>query len=291
MDTCHESFQRLFSEEGLRWTRWYDEGDPDSDKVLTRKRKSLQIRFFEDTRFFSNIKSVLSMFVDYCDEHANSDYSVSTVTKFIDFLEHTLNQRRDQSASTRYNWIRKVVPALQRLAEWQGYNELARGLFSTCELKTIKTELERAIQTELDGDMDYAHRARHSRKRMTAEEQSAMLQVIWGNGVHELGKIAMRASIESALPLADARRGMDLRQIRLGMFSLHVAKRIRPVQCTVVGACLFRSKGPRNKENQVGWIRAKDRRQCPVGALARWGFHPGKNDMGLGLRPINYLHP
>jgi hypothetical protein len=283
----------IFSKVGIVYTSWYNALDitnlQETQKTLASKRKSLNVRFYDDKTWFREHKSVLRMYENHCNSFHGGDYSVSHISKVVDFLEYSLTNRSSTDRpGTLLNWIRKGIPVLERLAEWQGYTSLASGVHQHCEIKTIKAELERQIADQLDADMDYAQHSRHARKRMTTEEQSAMLQVIWGNGVHELAKIAMRASIEQALPSADARRGMDLRQIKLGMFTLTIAKRIKPVKCTVVGASLFRSKGARNKENQVGWIRSVDRQLCPVGALARYRACPGwvppphDGEMGLG---------
>ncbi|NDD85742.1 hypothetical protein EBZ38_15885, partial [bacterium] len=203
----------------------------------------------------------------------NTHYGL-TEAKFIDFLEHTLEQRRNSTRNRAepgnlLNWLRKCVPVIERLAEWQGYTELASGMCSRSEIKTMKRELECEMDSQLDGNIDFAGVARQKRKRLTKDEQDAMLSKIFNNSVHYLDKITMRASIGFTLPSSDARRGMDLRQIKLGMFSTQVLDRIRPYKCVVVGASLFRSKGQRNKENQVGWIRSADRKRCPIGALAR----------------------
>lgn len=287
---------KLFTREGIVYTAWYTQlGEIDPEKTLRtlkRRLKSLRVRFYDDTVWFRESKGVLSMYEAYCETWCCGDYSVCTITKIVDFLEYALGRREaTDQPSTLLNWIRKAIPVLERLAEWQGYTHLASGVHQHCEIKTIKAELEKRMDLKHDGDFDYSRHSRQTRKRMTTEEQDLMTAVIWGNGVHGLAKIAMRASIEQALPSADARRGMDLRQIKLGMLSLTVAKRIGPVQCTVVGASLFRSKGARNKENQVGWIRSSDRLRCPVGALARWGLgdrepgFPGFPHSPLGLAP------
>ncbi|NBU34203.1 hypothetical protein EB118_08765 [bacterium] len=265
--------ETVFSITAIVSTAWYlslPVNRLDIQKAIERKKKSLKVRFYGDHTWFKENRTVLYTYAHYCEKDGDPDYSVSSENKVVSFLEHTIQSRRDKVpdvlGSTLLNWIRKCIPVLERLAEWQGYTHMARGIWNTCEIKTMKLELESTVPEEFD----YARHSRLKRKRMTVQEQDLMTKVIWNNGVHGLEKVAMRSSIEAALPSADARRGMDLRQIRLGMLSASLMNRVKPMPCTVIGASLFRSKGPRNKENQVGWLRSSDRERCPIGALARY---------------------
>jgi hypothetical protein len=133
----------LFSAIAVKDTAWYKAmGDPpvgplagvyveEINKTVSRKIKVLNSEFYNDPNF-SNIKSVLRDFADWCDQHNGGVYSIDRADIIVDFLEHSLDQKRaaaDNGASpkTLFNWLRKAIPTLERVAGWQGYTELARG--------------------------------------------------------------------------------------------------------------------------------------------------------------------
>lgn len=65
------------------------------------------------------------------------------------------------------------------------------------------------------------------------------------------------------------RRGQDIRSTKMAQLQLGVLPAVGPEKCYVVGASLREVKERiNNMETLVGWMRFRDREQCPVGALA-----------------------
>ena len=134
----------LFSVIAVKDTAWYRAmGDPPSptgpnaaayleeiNKTVSRKTKVLNSEFYNDPNF-SNIKGVLRDFSMWCDEYNNGVYSVNKADTIVDFLEYSLDAKRNSpdgvSPKTLFNWLRKAIPALERVAGWQGYTDLAKG--------------------------------------------------------------------------------------------------------------------------------------------------------------------
>ncbi|NDG30184.1 hypothetical protein EB118_08930 [bacterium] len=131
----------LFSVIAVKDTAWYRAmGDPPSptgpnaaayleeiNKTVSRKTKVLNSEFYNDPNF-SNIKGVLRDFSMWCDEYNNGVYSVNKADTIVDFLEYSLDAKRNSAdPKTLFNWLRKAIPALERVAGWQGYTELAKG--------------------------------------------------------------------------------------------------------------------------------------------------------------------
>lgn len=134
----------LFSAIAVKDTAWYKAmGDPPTpagplaeaytqeiNKLVSRKIKVLNSEFYNDPNF-SNIKCVLRDFADWCDQHNGGVYSIDRADIIVDFLEYSLDQKRAAepgvSPKTLFNWLRKAIPTLERVAGWQGYTELARG--------------------------------------------------------------------------------------------------------------------------------------------------------------------
>jgi hypothetical protein len=116
--------------------------------------------------------------------------------------------------TTLFGIARGIIPVLQRLAKWQGYDDLSKELSSKREVEIVYKDLNQASnKATAIRPVDFAATSRRVAKRFTPDERGSMLETIWSGKNSGNPKIVMRTIVEQLLPSADGRRGEDLREV------------------------------------------------------------------------------
>ena len=256
-------------------------------ELYPHKNEVVQVLFMQNRTFMSAGVAVIREFVEWCyaTQQAGCRFRVHPPGKVRAFLEARVQAAQDRwraDADRRslveecaVNSVRVAVTHLEAVARWQGFD-----LIKTDEIRILQ-ELLIKDQTLARGKVrDYAASSRFVTKRLTPEERGGILESWWtGDAAAVAAKTSsgqewaqVRGLLVCNLQRSIGRRGQDLRNIRLSMLFCHTLPNTRPVtSCPVIGASLRHVKEcHENLEHLIGWARAKDREECPLGALAAY---------------------
>jgi hypothetical protein len=256
----------LFSPHSIPSARWYDKfpevpdlGDQAAvqeyigriDELVARKAKALSVRFYED-KWFQEHRYRIRAYAQFCQGLAGQqdqlvDYAVSD-TKVLGFLQHRIAEKKAEDPNTTpftlFNLLRKNIPVLERIAEWQGYDELASGIWALGDIRVLAEDLKRKMAESIDeATVDYASTDRHETKRLSEDEDAAMTTAIWTSSVHKTDKIVMRSSLQHSVNRVLGRRGMDIRQVRQPAPRSQYSIRFIDHQVQLPGAPIYASRG------------------------------------------------
>jgi hypothetical protein len=290
----------VFSMDAAPQTRWYQELDAERTgkgaslsevmkQVVSTKMLALNVNFYKDSTFMTNGRGIVALYVQWCDQFYEGDYAMNSVNKAHDFIQYFVDQTKANNKErvkkgqetkhvdeTAFNSWRRSIYIVERLAQWQGYDEYAERLSRyeriNVQWKTLKAARDAARQLP----RDMARDSRFQSKRLTTDEESRMFSAVWsGTAVEsyvkadnrdraQVRKLATQAILDML-----GRRGEDTRGIRTAMLFLHKISHVKPVDCTVVGISMRGSKENTNVEEfMMGLVRAANREACPVAALA-----------------------
>lgn len=260
----------LFSVNGLLTTKLYKECS--TQEQLEYLIQGVRVLFYEDTDWFMSHRMELKRYAEWCTLNYDGDFSLS-LSKCADYITNRSLEMKEADhtkAITLFNKARFIITTLERLAKWQGHNELSTGLSNQGRIEIIYKELLRASNKEkLSEQVDYAGSSRRVTKRFTDEEKQKIIQNLWDPIITSNPQQIMRRLIQQLLPAADGRRGEDLREIKIAMLQTHHISTVKPTPCHVIGASIRVVKERVfNSETLIGWARGKNRDACPVGALA-----------------------
>jgi hypothetical protein len=252
----------LFSLQAIHNTKVYNECHNEEDLL-----QGIRVLFYEDTTWFRSHRMELKRYAKWCTENGiDFNVDISKCASYITFRCNEMNTK----AVTLFNKCRFIISTLERLAKWQGYIELSKGLSRQGKVEIIYKDLLRSSNAELLLEqVDYAGTSRRVTKRFTDDEKQRIINNLWDPIIKTYPHQIMRRLIQQLLPAADGRRGEDLREIKIAMLQTHYINTVKPAPCHVVGASIRVVKERVfNKETLVGWARAKNRDNCPIGALA-----------------------
>jgi len=109
------------------------------DKVMERRKKGLLA--FYDKNYLRDNRCVMREYAAWCDKH-NHDYALTNADKLVSFVEHAIEDRRTKdpniSPKTLFNFMRKGLPVLERIAGWQGWDHMASGVWTLNDIKILK---------------------------------------------------------------------------------------------------------------------------------------------------------
>lgn len=263
----------LFSIKGIKSTNRYRKNN--SKDTIDELVQGIRVLFYEDTTWFLSHRNELKRYACWCNQ-LGDNYELSLI-KCAEYISYRCNEIREQKtddgiAVTLFNKTRFIITTLERLAKWQGYTELSSNLSQKGRVEIIYKDLLRLQNKEkLSEYVDYAGSSRRVSKRFTNEERQKIICNLWdpSSSFKTHPKQVMRRLIQQLLPAADGRRGEDLREIKIAMLQTHYLNKVGPAKCHVVGASIRVVKERIfNNETLVGWGRAKNRDECPIGGLA-----------------------
>ena len=280
---------RVFEREGILACKWrYD------SVTLQNKKEALKAKFYGSsatgrTSFMATGYSVLMHYAKWCDD-TGVGLALDTAAKAKAFLESRIESARDlwkrrterkhkgranSAAESALNAYRQSVCHLSALSQWQGYG---LDFVTTEELHTLRLNLVADIKRSKVRVHDSASTSALLTKRLDPGEWNAMLVGLWRGDVDKhyktatgRARAAMRALLGCVLNQCAGRRGGDLRGLDLRMFLWHALPDVKPMPCYAIGASLRMVKEDNtweDKEHLIGWMRARDRKSCPVGVLA-----------------------
>jgi len=282
---------RVFEREGILACKWYEGMDC---VTLQNKKEALTAKFYGSsvsgrTSFMATGYSVLAHYATWCDE-TGTGLALDTAAKAKAFLESRIQSARElwhartqkkhkgrsgSAAESALNAYRQSVCHLSALSQWQGYG---LDFVTTEELHTLRLGLVAEIKRSKVRVHDSASTSALLTKRLDPEEWSAMLTGLWRGDVDKhyktangRARAAMRSLLGCVLNQCAGRRGGDLRGLDLRMFLWHALPDVKPMPCYAIGASLRMVKEDNtweDKEHLIGWLRARDRKSCPVGVLA-----------------------
>lgn len=258
-------------------------------KTYQQKYDTMRISFVEYSSFRANGLCVLREYKKWCEDFAEGCYLVKSAHKMCEYLKYRIdgavqrwtddkaagNTRNSLIEECAYNSFRSATPALDALAHWQGYPFF---LLDEEVIITLRTDLLRKQWKSRAHVQDYAASSRFICKRITEEESKDIIKGWWnGDIANHLAETAlgrertqMRGLLLHCLQNTLGRRGADLRNLRVSMFFTHKLPNVKPVsECLAIGASLRHVKECReNVEHLLGWVRSRNRWECPLGALA-----------------------
>lgn len=287
-----------------------------SVEVLREKRDAVTILFYgaHNPKHRSSIQStqlpVLAAFVRWCKAEAGAlggiDFRATPPERVVRFvharveLAHAewFRRRAEQplraaahAPASLYSAFRLCIPALQRLAKWQGF---PLDLYNMENIQVLEERIRQDFRTAKIGAMDSAATSAFLTKRLQRDELDALFRGLWDGSLtmgvyrsavgHE--RALMRAYISAALLSKAGKRGDDVRSTHLRMLFLHPFSDVGPAPCTAVGVSLRSAKDDdliHDNEHLMGFIRSADRLGCPVTALAN--FLVWQNDRNHGIIP------
>jgi len=266
------------------------------EETLQNKKEAIVAKFYGSsatgrTTFMTNGYVVLTQYAEWCTK-TGVNLAMDTAAKAKRFLEVRLQAARDgwkerslkkhkgranNAAESAMNAYRQSVCHLSSLSCWQGFGI---DMVQTEEIYTVRLSLMAEIKKSKARIQDSAATSSLLTKRLDPEEWKAMLDGMWSGRLDKAFKTAagkeraqMRSLLCSVLNQAAGRRGGDIRGLDLRMFLWHALPDVKPVPCWTIGASLRTVKEDNileDHEHLLGWMRAKDRTACPVGALATY---------------------
>ena len=264
------------------------------DSVYRSKAEALEVLFVGHQSFNVVGISVLKEFVEWCDKFAFK-YTIDSPAKVKAYLEYRIanaierweNDALDSNGNGKrttvkeecaMNSFRSAMTHLDAVARWQGFSFAMPSLIDTEEICVLKERLSTEQSRARAAVQDYAASSRFITKRLTTTERNSMVQCWWEGSASAceaktvLGQewAQLRGLLMYCLQNSIGRRSADLRNIRLSMLFTHALPSTSPVKsCPVIGASLRHVKECNdNVEHLLGWIRARNRYECPLGALA-----------------------
>ena len=253
------------------------------------KAEALDVLFINHRSFSAGGIGIAREYMQWCDAVHAGDYRISSAGKAKAFLESRVQGSRERwlqedgrkrqtlVQECAVNSFRVAVTHLDALARWQGY---IYPLLKTEEVEILQQSLLRDQAQARAETRDYAATSRFLTKRLTPTDR-ANIVTAWWTGEAVAGPRGARTAsgrewaqvrglLLCTLQRSLGRRGADLRNIRLAMLFTHELPNTRPISpCPVVGASLRHVKEcHENIEHLLGWARARDRWECPLGALA-----------------------
>jgi hypothetical protein len=252
-----------------------------SVECYAQKSEILQIRFGP------RVLAVLREYFRWCmDTHAGN-CALHRASKAAPFLQHRIEQaverwhqdegRNSLPEECAMISFQAAIAPLNALAQWQGY---PISLLDSEEVYLLQCKLRKEQSKARAATRDYAASSRFLSKRLTLDEQEDILEAWWDGRAAAAGastesgqeRHQMRGFLMHCLQKSLGRRGNDLRSIRLAMMFRHTLPNVRPVpSCHVVGFSLRDVKECKdNHEHILGIVRAKNRLECPMGALAAY---------------------
>lgn len=256
------------------------------------KEESLSVLFIGHRTFSSIGISIIREYVGWCDNNGHAlDYRICSPTKARMFLTARIAASRTrwkedkEKGHKRSSLIeecavysfRVAITHLEAVARWQGY---IYPLLEMEEICVLQESLLKAQAAARAATRDYAASSRFLTKRLTVDERANIVMSWWtGEGAEVAAKTAggrewaqVRGLMLCCLQRVLGRRGADLRSIRLSMLFTHALPKTEPIKtCRVIGASLRHVKEcHENVEHLLGWARAKNRWECPLGALAAY---------------------
>jgi hypothetical protein len=300
----------IFSPQGAVATRWFADlvkssGGGEACREACRdmigfKMETLINNIYMNSNFMSNHRSTLTAWAGWCREPGN--YAMDSAIKAAQFLrwyargvarnrKDSLVTERVKTAETEFNAYRNAVAALEKLAEWQGFEEFSHGLSKKEAVRSVATELQRAYNAARNAVHDFQATSRHTTKTVTAKNATDMIEAIWaGKTVAEYATATgadaaqMRQLLNHCNLNTAGRRSGDEINIRCAMMLMHELSGIGPAKGIGIGASLRVVKERVNAdETMLQWMRHRDRLVCAVGALAVYLVWLNDIDGRIGL--------
>jgi hypothetical protein len=262
----------FISETGIKCTAHYRNAKSRSD--LQELLTSWNTLFVEDKSWIAKHRGHLLQLAEYCRDYCESDYAMDSVEKIAGFLKWFVKEHSEQKREvTLFNLVRSdYIPVIQRVALWQGYYDYSHDLLKRGPVYIVYRQLLfQKANAERSQVVDYAASSRNRAKRLHPEESKRAADAIYEHKLSNDPKVVMRTYLEHFLLMSNGRRGEDVRSIKLSQLQLSLLPAVGPQRCYAIGASLRDVKERIvNMETLIGWVRARDRMECPVGALAAY---------------------
>jgi hypothetical protein len=261
---------------------------------LLNKAEALLHRFYgptpkSRTTFMSNGYPVVAHYAEWC-ARSGLGFDLQTGAKAKAFLEERLERSREMwakrdadghagnsnsPADAAYNAYRHSVCHLTAVSFWQGYDV---DLVATEEVQTLRIALLQAVKRAKTRVQDSAATSALLTKRLDVDETARLFRQLWAGALEGSYKTPggreraqMRGLLVAALNQAAGRRGGDMRGMDLRMLLFHALEDVKPAPAWTLGVSLRTVKEDNlleDREHLLGFMRARDRWRCPVGALA-----------------------
>lgn len=278
--------------DAMQYAKWFKELPKDCSglgnielngfsNTIRDKAMYLKNRLYEDTSFRDSCFSDLVMWIEYCLQDHDGDFSVDSIEKVRSFIifrvncaldnkKRTKNSKQGLDEETAERAARQVQSRVGRLAEIQGYfktkeitdHESIKNLVEDYRLKAVNARMQ---------PRDYAGSSGVITKDINVDEDTALKKTYWFGGLYNRPLANMRSYLLYMVNSTTGRRGHEFRDMYMGMLLLHIVTSIKPVKGIVVMASIRHMKNcTKNLEYVITWIRAENPFDCPTGAIANY---------------------